>query len=172
MMQKTWIGVLLFGTLAGGCATHSLPDGFESELVRGGGCGDVFLWGGSEAKDIGLGFTAIGFAEAAHEDGVEQTTVLDLASGEAELLVIMGDFITEGYCIDVPLPEDTVVLSLLATEGKATLTVTPNEEGSGGAPFSAEARVLLEDVAFENGKNNRTELETFTLEGTVGWFAG
>lgn len=174
MMWGKWgIGLCAALVMTGCSEGHLLEEGFEADLSRSGGCGDLVLWAGSEGKDIGMEFRALDIAQAAHDAGTAQTVTLDL-SAEGALVIQMGEFITEGYCVDVPLPEDAVKHTYVAVQGTATLTVTPNLDTSGGAPLSAEAEVVLEDVVFQlDGKSSVTlELDRFEMDGTVGWFAG
>jgi len=134
----------------------------------------MVLWAGSEAKDLGLEFRAQGFARAARDADAPQITVLELAV-EADVQVHMGEFVTEGYCVDVPLPDGAIEHTYDAIRGTATLTVTPTEDVAGGGLFPAAAEVILENVVFElrGGDATQTvEMRTLTLAASVGWFPG
>ena len=107
------------------------------------------------------------------EPGVPATAELDLAVG-ADVKVIMGQFVGEGYCVDIPLPDDAIEYTYVATTGKATLTVTPGLDDAIPGPATASATVVLEDVVLElqGGAEHTVNMGTVTLTGDVGWPAG
>jgi hypothetical protein len=151
-----------------------LEPGFESGFVTMGGCADLALYAGSEDQNTGIYFYAAGYAQQAADAGSETTVELDLAT-EASVEVHVGTLVSVGYCVDVPLPDGSIHHTYVATQGKATLTVTPDLEGGlAGQPFG-HGKVVLEDVILmlEGADPEQTlEMGTVSLEGNVGLFPG
>ena len=154
--------------------TGPLQAGFENALVSEDGCGDLSLYAGTLDKGIGIAFTGTGFAKMAYDTGGELAVELALPS-DAKLEVHLGDNITEGYCVDVPLPDGALQHRYAATEGKALLTVVPTPDSNLPGQYAAEATVVLENVSLslqDDELEHRLDMGTVTISSQVGWLAG
>ena len=173
--MRTAMLLLLMGCSAGkGSDSGEAPlaDGFETTLTDSGGCGDVLLWAATAEGDIGLGFTTSGLAAEAHAAGSAQTHTLSLPA-DGTVSVILGAHVKEGYCVDVPLPEDTITHTYTALSGTATLTLSPTDAPSTSNP--ADATLVLTDLSLtldgDPGAQPVT-ISSFTISATVGMLGG
>jgi hypothetical protein len=147
--------------VAGTASPPQGPSG-ETEFVRGGGCGEVFLWAASESGEVVVGASVDVVGRPAGEPS-EYTVELP----DPDVLVTVrtgtGD-LTENLCTDVILgPEPTLIQDAVA--GTVHLTVDPPGEDCG----DSEGRLRIEGLVAEDGTEfGPIEAETGLVGCNVG----
>jgi hypothetical protein len=158
-----------------GDSGEALPDGFEQDLERTGGCGDVFMYAANESDTIALAFFAPGASEAAHAAEGATETVFDLSEGSASLVVYTGENVSHEFCNDALWLEVLVDHEFLPNSGTATLNLVPelDAEGQYEGYWPAEATLLLSEVKLSPAEDQSSiTLDSLEFQAFVGWLPG
>ncbi|MCA9694154.1 MAG: hypothetical protein KC636_31500, partial [Myxococcales bacterium] len=161
------------GTETGGSGL--LPEGWQTQLTRAGGCADVTMYAYNEDQTIALYFSGGPVVEKAHTDGM-LLQAITLPDDAITLKLQVGEKLAGAWCNDAVSPESQpqVAAEWTATAGTLTLTVTPTSEGS-DPEYPSNATLELTHVDFSPGEgaDAPVHVESFSMADVgVGWLPG
>lgn len=167
--KRSMRALLLILLLTFACGPDPLGPHLGERLTHFGGCADVIFFAVDSDDEVMVTFSSEGLVAAAREAGTETSTVFELPSEGAELMVEQGTRISDAMCDDVIENfGPRVQRSWTAVSGTATVRIRPLEEWSGG-----HGDLVLENVVFTSGDAADITLERLEwLDVSVGWYPG
>lgn len=152
------------------CSSNPLAPGFEDDLTRKGGCGDVVFYAADAADERLLTFTSQGPLAEALAAGEPTTSTWHLPDGDVAVRLEQGARLSQVVCNDVLSgggPQ--VARTWTAVGGVARLTLRPSSDGSG----LGRGDLVLEAVVLEDAEGVRITVQSLTWSDvSVGWYAG
>ena len=152
---------------------EGLPDGFESTLVRGATCGDLYLERHNEDWTMQVTFWTGGLLAEARAANGPQVTVIDLADEEGRVRLHFGEYLGADACCCDDIIE-VVDHSYAAIAGTAEIEVSgfyevegdPDDDGY--EEWHAFATVRLSGVVLSDADSCELTLDDMEFSGWGG----